>query len=99
MAEPDTPSDPNSSTPGKRRPDDFSESELHPQERAPRHEGLGADLCPGDPTPFRAANYDPVSLRHIDWPVAFPFPTLFRGFRLAVHPRKLVLGLVAVFLL
>lgn len=99
MAEPDTPSDPNSSTPGERPPEDFPESDLHPQERTPGREGLGSDLRPGNTTPFRTANYDPVSLRHIDWPVAFPFTNLFRGFRLAVHPSKLVLALAAVFLL
>ena len=97
MAEPDTPSDP---TPRPDRPpEDFPESELHPQERTPGREGLGSDLRPGNVTPFRTANYDPVSIRHIDWPTAFPFTNLFRGFRLAVHPSKLLLALAAVFLL
>jgi len=35
-------------------------------------------------------------LRGIDWPQAFPFTQLFRTFRLAIHPSKLLLALAAV---
>src|SRR5688500_1852677 len=33
-------------------------------------------------------------LRGINWREAFPFTHLFRAFRIAIHPSKLVLGLV-----
>src|SRR5687768_16966534 len=33
-------------------------------------------------------------LRGINWREAFPFAHLFRAFRIAIHPSKLVLGLV-----
>ena len=39
---------------------------------------------------------EPVSLRDINWRDALPFINLFRGFRVAVHPSKLVLALVAL---
>ena len=55
----------------------------------------GTDLRP----PFRPASYDPVSLRHVDWRAAFPFVNVFRGFRIAAHPSKLVLALAGVLLL
>lgn len=35
-------------------------------------------------------------LRAINWREVFPFTHIFRGFRIAVHPSKLVLGLVAL---
>lgn len=35
-----------------------------------------------------------VTLRDINWREAFPFTHLFRGFRIAIHPSKLVLGLL-----
>ena len=35
-----------------------------------------------------------VTLRDINWREAFPFTNLFRGFRVAVHPSKLMLGLM-----
>ena len=35
-----------------------------------------------------------VTLRDINWREAFPFTHLFRAFRVAVHPSKLVIGLV-----
>src|SRR5688500_14531843 len=104
MADPAPPNDPDGSTDTHGasageggRP--MTDSELHPQERTPGRDGLGADLRPGNPSVFRPASYDPVSLRHIDWPAAFPFTNLFRGFRLAVHPSKLLLALAAVLLL
>ena len=37
---------------------------------------------------------EPQSLRGINWRDTFPFTHLFRAFRVAVHPSKLVLGLV-----
>lgn len=42
---------------------------------------------------------DSQTLRRIDWREAFPFTHLFRAFRVAVHPSKLVLGLVLLLLL
>lgn len=38
-------------------------------------------------------------LRGIDWREAFPFTNIFRAFRIAIHPSKLVLGLIALCLL
>ena len=37
-----------------------------------------------------------IVLRGINWRETFPFTNLFRAFRVAVHPSKLVLGLVAL---
>jgi hypothetical protein len=37
---------------------------------------------------------EPQTLRSINWRETFPFTHLFRAFRVAVHPSKLVLGLV-----
>lgn len=74
-------------------------SEPAPEDHVEGREGLASDLRPGAATPFRPASYDPVSLRHIDWPSAFPLVHLFRGFRLAVHPSKLILALAGVLLL
>ncbi|MDQ3441714.1 MAG: hypothetical protein M3478_15340 [Planctomycetota bacterium] len=37
---------------------------------------------------------EPQTLRGINWRETFPFTHLFRAFRVAVHPSKLVLGLV-----
>ena len=42
---------------------------------------------------------DAQTLRRIDWREVFPFTHLFRAFRIAVHPSKLVLGLVLLLLL
>jgi len=39
---------------------------------------------------------DGVTLREINWREAFGFTNLFRGFRIAVHPSKLVLALIAL---
>ncbi|QOV87428.1 DUF1542 domain-containing protein [Humisphaera borealis] len=38
----------------------------------------------------------PTVLRSINWREVFPFTNIFRGFRIAVHPSKLVLGLLAL---
>jgi hypothetical protein len=35
-------------------------------------------------------------IRGIHWREAFPFTHLFRAFRIAIHPSKLVLGLIAL---
>ena len=35
-------------------------------------------------------------IRGIHWRQTFPFTNLFRAFRIAVHPSKLILGLVAL---
>ena len=45
------------------------------------------------------ASHVPSSLRHVDWAGVFPFVHLFKGFRLAVHPPKLLLALAAVLLI
>src|SRR5687768_13482630 len=37
---------------------------------------------------------EPQTLRGINWRDTFPFTNLFRAFRVAVHPSKLVLGLI-----
>jgi hypothetical protein len=42
---------------------------------------------------------EPLTVRGINWRQAFPFINLFRAFRVAVHPSKLVLALVALILL
>src|SRR3954469_18729995 len=39
-----------------------------------------------------------VTLRQIQWREVFPFTNLFRTFRIAVHPSKLVLGLILLLL-
>jgi hypothetical protein len=38
----------------------------------------------------------PIVLRAINWREVFPFTNIFRAFRVAVHPSKLVLGLLAL---
>jgi hypothetical protein len=38
------------------------------------------------------------SLRTIDWRSVFPFTQLFRAFRIAIHPAKMVLALIAILL-
>ena len=40
-----------------------------------------------------------VTLRDINWRETFPFTHLFRAFRVAIHPSKLVIGLVLLALL
>ena len=35
----------------------------------------------------------PLVLRGINWRETFPFTHIFRGFRIAIHPSKLMLGL------
>ena len=39
---------------------------------------------------------DPQVLRGIDWRETFPFTHIFRAFRIAIHPSKLILALAAV---
>src|SRR5204863_2668353 len=39
---------------------------------------------------------DVQTVRHINWREAFAFTHLFRAFRIAIHPSKLVLGLIAL---
>ena len=58
-----------------------------------------APAAASSPSRHRPASYEPASLRHVDWAAAFPFVHLFRGFRVAVHPSKLILALAAVLLL
>ena len=41
---------------------------------------------------------EPQVIRAIDWKAVFPFTLLFRSFRIAIHPSKLVLGLCALLL-
>ena len=42
---------------------------------------------------------EPLTIRGISWRQTFPFINLFRAFRVAMHPSKLVLALVALILL
>ena len=37
-----------------------------------------------------------VTLREINWREAFPFTHLFRAFRIAIHPSKLIIALLAL---
>src|SRR4051794_10038285 len=39
---------------------------------------------------------EPQTIRAIHWRDVFPFLNLFRAFRVAIHPSKLVLGLLAL---
>src|SRR5688572_21848925 len=41
----------------------------------------------------------PIVLRAINWREVFPFTNIFRAFRIAVHPSKLVLGLLGLLVL
>ncbi|MDB5302440.1 MAG: hypothetical protein JWO87_4103, partial [Phycisphaerales bacterium] len=41
---------------------------------------------------------DAQTIRNINWRELFPFTNLFRAFRIAIHPSKLVLGLALLFL-
>src|SRR5271168_2875132 len=41
----------------------------------------------------------PLTIEAINWREAFPFTNIFRAFRVAIHPSKIVLGLVALVLL
>jgi hypothetical protein len=41
----------------------------------------------------------PLTIEAINWREAFPFTHLFRAFRVAIHPSKIVLGMVALLLL
>src|SRR5687768_15252784 len=45
------------------------------------------------------ADTDPQTIRAINWREVFPFTNLFRAFRIAVHPSKLILGLAALLVL
>ncbi len=51
----------------------------------------------GDVAAF--ASHIPSSLQHINWEETLPVTKLFRGFRVAIHPSKLLLSLVAVLLI
>ena len=42
---------------------------------------------------------EPQVIRGIDWKATFPFVSLFRGFRVAIHPSKLILALAALILI
>ncbi len=42
---------------------------------------------------------EPLTIRGVNWRETFPFTNLFRAFRIAIHPSKLVLALVALILL
>jgi hypothetical protein len=42
---------------------------------------------------------EPLVLRGINWREAFPFTNIFRAFRIAIHPSKLVLALLALLVL
>ena len=71
---------------------------LVPPSRQAGRRGMGSDA--GDAAPGTGpASHLPGSLRHVDWAGVFPFVHLFKGFRLAVHPAKLLLALAAVLLI
>lgn len=42
---------------------------------------------------------EPQLVRGIDWKSAFPFTLIFRSFRVAIHPSKLILALLALLLI
>jgi hypothetical protein len=42
---------------------------------------------------------EPQAVRGIDWKATFPFTQIFRSFRIAIHPSKLVLALLALLLI
>ncbi len=42
---------------------------------------------------------EPQVVRGIDWRTTFPFSQIFRSFRVAIHPSKLVLALLALLLI
>jgi hypothetical protein len=42
---------------------------------------------------------EPLTIRGINWRETFPFTNLFRAFRIAIHPSKIVLALVMLLLL
>src|SRR5262245_43439198 len=42
---------------------------------------------------------EPQAVRGIDWKATFPFTQIFRSFRIAIHPSKLVLALMALLLI
>src|SRR3954454_21106792 len=42
---------------------------------------------------------DPHVIRGIDFKSTFPFTLIFRSFRIAIHPSKLVLALLALILI
>jgi hypothetical protein len=71
-----------------------------------------ADHCPPAPVSYNdrprpvcwgkkelAMADEPLTVRSISWRQVFPFINLFRAFRVAVHPSKLVLALVALIIL
>ena len=53
---------------------------------------------PDDAAAYRERHAGPGTLRHVDWASALPFTRLFRGFRVATHPSKLLLALALVLL-
>ena len=77
--------------------DSFGESSTSSQPKA--FDASDAARPSSSPSYSRPAAYEPASLRHVDWPAAFPFVHLFKGFRVAVHPSKLILALAGVLLL
>src|SRR5437016_4159813 len=42
---------------------------------------------------------DARTIRGIDWKSALPFTVIFRSFRVAVHPSKMILALIALVLI
>src|SRR3954469_23129659 len=45
---------------------------------------------------FHPMAEEPHVIRGINWREAFPFTNIFRAFRIAIHPSKLVLALLAL---
>ena len=80
--------------PGDATPTDDKPALLVPPEQQRRAAGGSGGSVSSGP-----ASHVPSSLRHVDWTEAFPFVGLFHGFRVAIHPSKLLLCLVAVVLI
>src|SRR5689334_11617821 len=50
-------------------------------------------------TPVADGGARPVTVHSINWHTAFDFTQLFRGFRLAINPAKLLMALAAIFVI
>ena len=75
-----------------------AQSPAHEQPIDPPADSARTDFIPGFPGRPSAPTGGGV-LRGIDWRATFPFVNLFRGFRVAIHPSKLLLALAAILIL
>src|SRR5438046_1981808 len=60
---------------------------------------LGADTDTRDKKRGTAMADESQVVRGIDWKAAFPFTQIFRSFRIAIHPSKIILALLAMLLI